>query len=302
MNINDLIVFYPNTVAKSKDVNDNFLLLANEINSTESSLEGVAYDVEVLQSDKANITGDKTVQFYVDNPTDDYHAVNKKTMDEYLGAVLDYINGLIISKEDDTHILVSPGICFSIPDSVKLSLSSQQSVENTGQQASTTYVVFITGDDTGATIDIVIDISTNNPNQQPSNISTHTQYRRLGYFTTDSSNHISVVTSESNTKEETPSTFTAYNTDISSGTTDLSSIIPADGHTYLVWVFNHIYTEGGDIKTKISTDVFPETQINTSDHDAGRTSKSDTLVCVPVGQARTITINRASKIVGYMRA
>lgn len=302
MNTNDLITFYPNTVAKSSEVNHNFEVVANEFSNVNSSLADAQTAIESLQENKANIDGDASTPFYVGNPTEDNHAVNKKTLDDYLGGVLDYISGLVITKEDNTHILVSPGMCFSKPDNVKLTLSSQQSVENTGQVASSTYIVFITGNDDGTTIDIVIDLSTGNPDQLPSNYQTHPQYRRLGYFLTDSSNHISTVVSESNTRPESISEFTPLNMSISATTTDLSGTIPPDGYMYLIWVYNYLSGSGTDYGTSISTDIFPTTVFNHLDHDAGRYSKSAALICVPIGQARTITVTRSCTIKGYMRA
>lgn len=302
MNTNDLITFYPNTVAKSSDVNHNFEVVANEFSNVNSSLAGAQTAIESLQRNKANIDGDVSTPFHVGDPTEDGHAVNKKTLDDYLGGVLDYISGLVITKEDSTHILVSAGMCFSKPDNVKLTLSSDQSVTNTGQVASSTYIVFITGNDDGTTIDIVINLSNGDPDQLPSNYQTHPQYRRLGYFLTDSSNNISTVVSESNTRPEPVSEFTPLNMSISATTTDLSGTIPADGYTYILWVYNSLGQTGTGTTTKISTDIFPDTVINKLDNDSGRYSQSVALVCVPLGQARTITVTRSCTIKGYMRA
>lgn len=73
------------------------------------------------------------------------------------------------------------------------------------------------------------------------------------------------------------------------GTTSLSSYLPNDGYSYLVWVSAN--TEGkGDLYLTIKTDVMTTARyVYRADNDAGRWSRAYFFGAIPVGTGRSIT-------------
>lgn len=75
------------------------------------------------------------------------------------------------------------------------------------------------------------------------------------------------------------------------GTTSLSSYLPSDGYSYLVWLYVALHgssTTGTTVNVK--TDVMTTARtVAISDGDSGRYSSVRTLVVIPVGTGRSIT-------------
>lgn len=97
---------------------------------------------------------------------------------------------------------------------------------------------------------------------------------------------------------------------IGTGTTSLSSYLPNDSKTYLVWVKAILSGTGSgdDYYELVSTDVMSDNRFIQLDGDSGRAQRSTALTVVPVGSGRKIkitkgtTINNADNyVVGYCR-
>ena len=179
----------PNTKARANEVNDNFDVLYSQVNSNITEIENNAEDIDELTLNKANINGNSTQRFAVADPISNSDAINKQSMFGYLGNTLDYISGLTISKDSgspNNAILVTPGAAYDSTYSTVLKLDSNTTKTNTTQAANATYYVYIIGNATGSSIDILI--STTNVN--PTLPSGYTLYRLIGYYTTNSSSNI----------------------------------------------------------------------------------------------------------------
>lgn len=73
------------------------------------------------------------------------------------------------------------------------------------------------------------------------------------------------------------------------GTTSLSSYLPNDGYSYLVWVSASLWAKSNETLS-VKTDVMTTTRILTGlDGDAGRSSRGVFFGVVPVGSGRSIT-------------
>lgn len=291
--------FTAGTKARANEVNENFDVLYSQVNSNMTNIENNAQDIDSLELSKANINGSSTQRFSVADAISNSDAINKQTMFIYIANTLDYINGLIISKDsgspNDT-ILVSPGSAYDSSNSIVLVLDSNTSKTNLNQGANTTYYVYIIGNDSASSIDIII----SQEQVTPTLPAGYTKYRQIGYYTTDGSSHINSIINLSSSYSKT---FTSDAKSIGSGTTDLSGYLPNDGAIYNVWVYNNITGSGNTaVTTTVSTDIFPTTYIATTDGDSGRESENRTLIVVPVGPGRTIKVTQSCTIKGYMRA
>jgi len=189
MSIVKPFTFTAGTKARANEVNDNFDVLYSQVNSNITEIENNAEDIDELTLNKANVNGNSTQRFSVADPVSNSDAINKQTMFEYLGNTLDYISGLTISKDSgnpNKAILVTPGAAYDSTHSVVLKLAGNTTKTNTTQAANATYYVYIIGNATGSSIDILI--STTNVN--PTLPSGYTVYRLIGYYTTNSSSNI----------------------------------------------------------------------------------------------------------------
>lgn len=192
MSIVKPFTFTAGTKARANEVNDNFDILYSQVNSNITEIENNAEDIDELTLNKANINGNSTQRFAVADPISNSDAINKQTMFGYLGNTLDYISGLVISKNSgnpNKSILVTPGAAYDSTHSIVLKLTGNTTKTNTTQAANATYYVYIIGNATGSSIDILI--STTNVN--PTLPSGYTLYRLIGYYTTNSSSNISYV-------------------------------------------------------------------------------------------------------------
>ncbi len=192
MSIVKPFTFTAGTKARANEVNDNFDVLYSQVNSNITEIENNAEDIDELTLNKANINGNSTQRFSVADPVSNSDAINKQSMFNYLGNTLDYISGLTISKNSgnpNKSILVTPGAAYDSTHSIVLKLTGNTTKTNSTQAASATYYVYIIGNSTGSSIDILI--STTNVN--PTLPSGYTLYRLIGYYTTNSSSNINKI-------------------------------------------------------------------------------------------------------------
>lgn len=198
MSIAKPFTFVAGQKARANEVNADFDTLYSQVNVNIADIAQINRDVDNIESNKADINGNSTQRFAVANPVNSTDAVNKQTLNKSLTNVLDFINGLTIEKDsgspNDT-ILVNPGSCYDSTKQVILELSNITSKQNINQGASTTYYVYIIGNETGTSIDIVI----SNSSVEPTLPTGYTKFRNIGNFTTDSDNNINNINSYSNT-------------------------------------------------------------------------------------------------------
>lgn len=209
MSIAKPFTFVANTFAKASEVNANFDTVYAQVNTNISAIATNATDIDNLENNKADINGSSSQRFAVADPVTNGDAVNKQTLMKAIGNSIDYINGLTISKDsgspEDT-IIVSPGSCYDSTKAVVLALDSATSKQNLNQGASATYYVYIIGNDTGSSIDILISQDSITPTLP----SGYTKYRQIGKYTTDSDNHIQYIYNGTDTVPQTKATVIDY--------------------------------------------------------------------------------------------
>lgn len=193
MSIAKPFTFTANTYAKSSEVNANFDIVYSQVNSNISAIAQNATDIDNLENNKADINGSTSQRFAVADAVTNGDAINKQTLFKAIGNTIDYVSGLAISKDsgspEDT-IIVSPGSAYDSTKSIVLSLANSLSKQNTNQAANATYYVYIIGNSTGNQTDILISINSTVPTLPTG----YSLYRQIGYYTTDSSNHIYTIT------------------------------------------------------------------------------------------------------------
>lgn len=192
MSIAKPFTFVANTYAKSSEVNADFDVVYSQVNTNISDIAQNANDIDNLENNKANINGSTSQRFAVADAISAGDAINKQTLIKSLGNSIDYIGGLIITKDsgspEDT-IIVSAGSAYDSTKSTVLSLANSLSKQNTNQAANATYYVYIIGSSSGSQTDILI-----SPNQVTPTLPTgYSLYRQIGYYTTDSDNKISGI-------------------------------------------------------------------------------------------------------------
>lgn len=299
LDLNDLIRFEPNTLAKAQEVDHNFQLLKSILSEIISSVSGIETNIVNLLNNKANITGDPTISFYVGNPTESRHAVNKSTLESYLGNFIYYIYGLDIVRDTNSTntIIVTAGECYDSTKQHKLVLGSDTSFENSNQQASHTYDMYLFGNNTEGNVTVIF----SEQGTTPANPTGYLYSRIIGSYVTNSSNEISAITPYSNTSQSVSKSFVTLNETLPANTNHRIISIPDDGNVYLIWVYNGLDATGVDMTTTIQTDIFPRTTFNCLDNDANRRSQSKSMVCIPMSSSGYIRSNRSCSIRGYMR-
>lgn len=191
--------FTAGTKAQAGQVNKNFQDCVNGINQNASEIAQNSSDISSLQSSKANKNGSSSERFSVANPTSQYEAVNKSYLENAITPVLDYINGLIITKSSNTEIAISAGSCYDSTQKEILALSSSYTASYSGTlSASTTYDVFIRKSKSTSSVDCAILAHEATPS------SSDYYYRKIGEVFTDGSGNISITTNYSNSLEEYP--------------------------------------------------------------------------------------------------
>lgn len=190
--------FVAGNKARANEVNEDFDVLYQQVNTNITNIANAESEIENLDSTKADINGSSSQRFAVANPVSSGDAVNKRTLFKQIGNSIDYIGGLAISKDsgspNDT-ILVSTGAAYDSEKEIVLALDVLTSKQNTTQSANATYYVYIIGNATGSSTDILI--STNS--SVPPLPSGYTLYRKIGSYKTNSSSNISSITNISNT-------------------------------------------------------------------------------------------------------
>lgn len=231
MSIAKPFTFISGTYAKSAEVNADFDTAYSQINTNISNIAKNAGDITSLDSTKANINGNASEVFNVANPTASSHAINKQTFFNLTSNMKYFIAGYTISVDsgspNDT-IIVSEGSCYDSAYQVMLTKNVATTKQNTTQTASATYYVYVIGNSTGSSVDILISTSSSNPGLPTG----YTLYRQIGYYTTNSSSRISQVHyyGHSATEDISPGRYKDYrNIDWSSG---VSVAFPQSGSRY----------------------------------------------------------------------
>lgn len=191
MPIGNLIEFVAGTKAKSQEVNYNFNLIKAFIDGLELTLSDITNSISQLEQQKANINGDYRIRFSVADALNNYDAVNLQTLNNRISNAVQIISGLSITRVGNNTILVSAGTCYDSTYTKVLSLSNEVSKTNTNQAASTTYYVYIIG-----TAELSTDILISQQSINPALPTDYVYYRRIGLYTTDSSNNIDSVSDE----------------------------------------------------------------------------------------------------------
>ena len=183
--------FVAGTKAKAAEVNENFDVLYTEVNALGSTVVDYQSQIEQLASEKANVNGNYANRFSVANPTTNYDAVNKQTLFNTISNSLPYIYGLGITKVGNNTISVAAGECYDTTETTLLKLDGNLEKQNRTQAASSSYYVYIIGGP-NANEDILISTRSLNPNLPDG----YTLSRRIGSYTTDTSNKILKVNNE----------------------------------------------------------------------------------------------------------
>lgn len=197
MSIAKPFTFVANTYAKSSEVNANFDTVYSQVNSNISAISQNAVDIENLENNKADINGNTAQRFAVADAITDSDAINKRTLKASIANSIDYISGFMITKDSgspNNTIIVSDGSCYDSTKTVVLNKTNSSTKTNDNQAANATYYIYVIGNSTGSNVDILISESGVTPGLP----SGYSLYRQIGYYTTDSSNNISTITSLSN--------------------------------------------------------------------------------------------------------
>lgn len=184
--------FVAGNKARANEVNEDFDVLYQQVNTNITNIANIESDIENLDATKANINGSSSQRFAVADPVSSGDAINKRTLIKQIGNSIDYIGGLTISKDSgspNNTILIDPGACYDSTKSIVLSLDVLTSKQNTTQAANATYYVYIIGNSTGSTTDIIISAEASVPTLPAG----YTLYRKIGYYTTNSSSNISNI-------------------------------------------------------------------------------------------------------------
>ena len=208
MPIGNLIEFVAGTKAKSQEVNYNFNLIKAFVDGLELTLSDITNSISQLEQQKANINGDYRIRFSVADALNSYDAVNLQTLNNRISNAVHIISGLSITRVGNNTILVSAGTCYDSTYTKVLSLSNEVSKTNTNQAASTTYYVYII-----ATAELSTDILISQQSINPALPTDYIYYRRIGLYTTDSSNNIDSVSDEQIGQSGNGSNFIGQNSE-----------------------------------------------------------------------------------------
>lgn len=192
MSIAKPFTFVANTYAKASEVNADFDTVYSQVNTNISAIAQNATDIDNLENNKADINGNSSQRFAVADPVTNGDAVNKQTLLKSINNSIDLISGFIITKDsgspDDT-IIVSAGSCYDSTKTVVLSTNSSTTKQNQNQAANTQYYVYVIGNATGSSVDILISTTGLTPTLPAG----YTVYRQIGRFTTDANKKIKSI-------------------------------------------------------------------------------------------------------------
>ena len=178
-------IFKPKTKARAEEVNENFNVIATQLNSNISSINNNDERIDNLEINKADKNGSTAEYFKCKDAVSDNDAVNKRVLNNNILNTKQYINGLYITPDNSSltnnTIIVADGSCFDDTGEVQMKLfAGGTSVQNTIQSANTTYYVYIVTTDDGLTFKIEISpVSSYNGTS-----------RKLGYYITNTENKI----------------------------------------------------------------------------------------------------------------
>lgn len=202
MSITKPFTFVAGTKARANEVNQNFDVLYSQVNSNISAINTNANDIDTLDSNKANVNGSSSQRFAVADPTSPSDAVNKQSLTKAIGNSINYIDGYVISKDSgnpNNTILVTPGSCYDSTKKIVLTKDTSTTKQNTSQGASLTYYVYVIGNNSGSSVDILIsDLSVT-----PLLPEGYEKFRQIGNYTTDSSGNIHIISNYSNSVSAT---------------------------------------------------------------------------------------------------
>lgn len=197
MSIAKPFTFSANTYAKASEVNANFDTVYSQVNSNISAISQNAVDIENLENNKADINGSAARRFGVADADTASDAINKQTLFRYIGNSIDYISGFTITKDSgnpNNTIIVSAGSCYDSTKTVVLNKTNSSTKTNDNQAANATYYVYVIGNSTGSSVDILIFESSTEPGLPGG----YSLYRQIGRYTTDGDNSIQTITQLSN--------------------------------------------------------------------------------------------------------
>lgn len=192
MSIAKPFTFVANTYAKASEVNANFDTVYSQVNTNISSIAQNATDIDNLENNKANINGSTAQRFAVADAVSNGDAINKQTLFKSIGNSLDYISGLVITKDSgspNNTIIVSEGSCYDSTKTVVLNKTNSSTKTNDNQVANATYYVYVVGNSTGSQVDILISESSVEPGLPIG----YSIYRQIGYYKTNSNNNINSI-------------------------------------------------------------------------------------------------------------
>jgi hypothetical protein len=197
MSITKPFTFVAGTKARANEVNQNFDVLYSQVNSNISAINTNANDIDTLDSNKANVNGSSSQRFACADPTSTSDAVNKQSLTKAIWNSINYIDGYVISKDsgspNDT-ILVTAGSCYDSTKTIVLAKDTSTTKQNISQGASTTYYVYVIGNGSGSSVDILISSSAVTPALPEG----YTKFRQIGYYTTGVDGYINSIHNSSN--------------------------------------------------------------------------------------------------------
>lgn len=247
MSIAKPYTFSAGTKARSNEVNENFDVVYSQVNADMSRIDAIEFDITELEGSKADINGNPSQRFQVANAINDNDAINKQTMKNLSYNTRDYINGLVITRDNNNTIIVSAGSCYSSDYETMMVLASNTSKQNSSQGANTTYYVHLISNSSGTSSDILISATKINPPLP----SSYTKYRNIGNYTTNGNGVIDLITSSSNSvtlEDSLRKVYPDYNNVVGIG---LPYTCPNKGwvycRSYLGDNTRHIYVNGIEV-------------------------------------------------------
>ena len=163
MALTGLITFIAGTKAKAGEVNTNFSLVQSFVDALETTVAGNTSAISLLGSTKAGLNGSASNTFDVANAINATHAVNKQTAYEYIHNARRYVNGLNVTKTNDNTIAISIGSAYDSTFEQVMVLDTALSKANSTQSANTVYYVYLIAKALGASVDVLISTSSDNP-------------------------------------------------------------------------------------------------------------------------------------------
>lgn len=194
--------FVPGTKAKANEVNANFNSIKTFVDANEVNIAQNELSISGLQENKADLNGAIENKFQVANPTGNYDAVNKQTLNALTVNTKDYIRGFKLTKYSDDTITAEWGSAWDSTYSYMFDQLTALQVTQSNLGSNATWYVYIVGGE-NFTNELFLSANNVNPGVEGK------LFRLLGSFTTDGEGRISLVYSLSNTVtvEDTQKSF-----------------------------------------------------------------------------------------------